>query len=762
MMHLKEVKLDLQSFADDEKEIIIEQDGNIIFTRLGNIINFKLIRSEEGTFVEYNDVKLPYKTFLAKEIARLDVLAARIVEKRHNIEPYIDANSKLNTYSFKKEGEGLALLNLECSNPLVFGTKVTFVTADAGHGKTVLLKEFQKRQAEKYLNGASNFIFWHIDLQGRDLVRLNEAIMYDLGELRFAGLYYSSIITLIKHNLIVLGIDGFDELAAEVGGEIALGSLSSLVALMEGQGVLIAASRRTFFNTQDYIKRTKFLQSKIPHECAFNELRISDWTEKENIEYLGYFFDNPEKIYSELVETLKVKEHPLLTRPYLFTKIVKVIQEDKINASDFITSNGNPLDSINDVIEAFVKREVSKWKDTDKETGNPYLSFEQHIELLSSIAQEMWESQCDIISVETIQFILSILLDNWKIEEKIKPVIFRMSESHALLIPVENKDNFRKFDHLEFKNFFISRSLISIFRDYLQFGSSTAIRKFLSIAQLPDSVARYCTKRVECQDIEALIQKFNKLVSDEWKPTYLQANIGTLIPFILDGFQCKNPIIVEKKVTFSSLIFESKILFNVHFNNCNFINISFKDTSLNHLSFNNCIFNEIRIYEDTRNQFIDVIFNDCDITAVILIDEHDNNYAEYSPIGIKMILNEFNFQIKIENEIVSLKEELLVKNEKFKKLVKKFLTKFNTSTYQYEKDIRSDVSFSGNSDVIIDEIIPLLIEHQIIEIKETQKSKQANTRAWRLIYRDIPGIFQAEDSPESILFKFWQEVNNHE
>lgn len=108
-----------------------------------------------------------------------------------------------------------------------------------------------------------------------------------------------------------------------------------------------------------------------------------------------------------------------------------------------------------------------------------------------------------------------------------------------------------------------------------------------------------------------------------------------------------------------------------------------------------------------------------------------------------------------------LEKEVLVKNEKFKKYVKKFLTKFNTSTYQYEKDIREDVSFSGISDIIIDEVIPLLIKHNIIELKETQKSKQANTRAWRLIYRDIPAIFQADDNPSSSLNKFWQDVNSH-
>lgn len=70
--------------------------------------------------------------------------------------------------------------------------------------------------------------------------------MYEIGVLRLSGLYYNSIITLIRNGLIVLAIDGFDELAAEIGGEKVLGSLTNLVTELDGQGTIIAASRRTF------------------------------------------------------------------------------------------------------------------------------------------------------------------------------------------------------------------------------------------------------------------------------------------------------------------------------------------------------------------------------------------------------------------------------------------------------------------------------------------------------------------------------------
>jgi hypothetical protein len=335
-----------------------------------------------------------------------------------------------------------------------------------------------------------------------------------------------------------------------------------------------------------------------------------------------------------------------------------------------------------------------------------------------------------------------------------------MAESHALLIPVENRDNLRKFDHLEFKNFFISKSLINLVIDYLSTDNATSIKKFLSIAQLPDSVARYCSKRVDCKNIDQLISKFNKMVLDEWKPTYLQANIGTLIPFILDDYHPGKTLKIENRITFSSLIFEAKNLNNIEFNSCNFINISFKDSLLNNLAFNNSTFNEIRIYEHSKNVFNNVFFNNCIITAIIIIDELEVSYSEYSPKGIKSVLVEFGFVLK--DDLESKEEENIVVNPKFKKYVKKFITKFNSSTYQYEKDIEDEISFSGYSDIIIQEIIPILVKYNIIETKETKKSKQASSRAWRLIFRDIPAIFKSEEEKTSPLFDFWREVNSHE
>lgn len=86
-----------------------------------------------------------------------------------------------------------------------------------------------------------------MDLQGRQLLRLREALAGDLDDLRVVGLYMQSIIRLIRYGYIILAIDGFDELAAEQGSTDALGALAHLVSTLKDSGAIIAASRRTFF-----------------------------------------------------------------------------------------------------------------------------------------------------------------------------------------------------------------------------------------------------------------------------------------------------------------------------------------------------------------------------------------------------------------------------------------------------------------------------------------------------------------------------------
>lgn len=757
---------EILSFADDEDDVIVESN-RITFQRLNQLVTAEVEDINGSISIKYNGNLMPYRTFLAKELAHLDIMATKILQKYPETDSiYVDTRAQIHKGASHIDGNAEELLIDECRKKNDYETKICFVTADAGHGKTVLLRHLQTRIAQEYKRNNSDYIFWHIDLHGRDLLRLNEAMMYEVGILRLSGLYYNSIITLIRNGLIVLAIDGFDELAAEIGGEKVLGSLTSLVSELDGQGTLVAASRRTFFNTQDYLRRVKLLQSSIDQSCEFDELKIQNWKEKECVQYLSYHYSyaDADAEYHKMASMLRdTDSHPVIERPFLFSKLVNyaIGGEPPMTPSEFLTSGGDQFDSINKVIEAFIRREVQKWTYFDNQTGKPYLSFEQHVELLTEIAQEMWQSQKDYVSVDTIQYIATLLMESWDIENQLKPQIMRVVESHAFMVIAENGDNFRRFDHDEFKDYFIACYLAKILKYAVAHENFNQVKNFLYYCQMQESVARYLSKMVDDTDIMHIVSGLLEMKSKEWKPTYLQPNLGILLPYLLDDGINSSEIVISDKLTFTSLVFENRLLRDLTFKDCTFINISFNNTKLYNVKFVDCTFTDIRFNTNSGNVFSDVVISlSSEINKVTKVDENEVNcYSEYSPYCIDVFLTKQGITRQIKNTY----DVKINKDSEFRKVVRRFINKFLKSTHQYEVNFVDDQEYySMPAKLLTEEIIPLMEKYKLIHLVSNKNTIQRASRAWALNDIEISDIYKAEENPQSSLFDFWKEVNDHE
>ncbi len=755
---------EIASFADDANDILYDRSGHITFERLRRLETITLHEDSTSGAVSViaNDKKLSFKQFLC-EIADLRQFATKLIAKHKKDELfYVDPDAVYVSINGRKECSAKTALVSECSDE-AFGTKICFITADAGHGKTVLLKDFEHEQAKKFLAGEVDRLFWHVDLHGRTLVRLNEVLMSELGELRINGLYYNSIITLIKRGLIVLGIDGFDELQAEIGGDKALGSLSKLVQDLEGSGSIVAASRRAFFNTQDYINNSRIRGSITDGaECDFDEIRIKNWGRKQCIEYLSYFYSKTEATeqYNSIVGILSNGEmHPIIARPFIFTKIVNDAYKEKKYPVEIIQVGSYNAEGIQNVLSAFVRREVIKWGEIDSTTGLPLLTFEQHMQFLSEVAKEMWSEKRDWLSVETIQFVLAVLIDGWEIEEANKPHVFEMSRFHALLVVSDKGDEFRCFDHVEFKNYFLAFAFYNELNDF----GCRAYQRFESLlqaSQLPDSVAYYLSTFIPQNKKPLLVERIIQQDKKDWKLTYLKQNLGTILPFLLSELHNENVIEINKDLAFSSLVFENKRIENVRFSNCLFSKISLNHTVLKNVVFANCTFTDIRLFKNAENSFTNVtIDSSCIVSQVTIVNvDTEDEYSEYSPNNIKGLVNKVG--INYNSEVAH--EENIKRNEVFRKQVKRFLNKFIKYSVQYEKNFTEPDYLNGISpDLILEEIIPLLEKYKIIEEVDNRNTSFLSSRAWILKGYNIEDVFCGEEDPKSPLFQFWQEVYHH-
>lgn len=762
---------EILTFADDANDVIKDAQGNIVFSRFNQLMSIKLKKQEGKILIEYNESLLPYKTFMSKYLANLEVMAKHIIDKDADMDKmcYIDGQASLTTDDGRKEASAMELLDKECKREVFIGSKICFVTANAGHGKTLLLRQYQRQQAKLYLKGESDFLFLHIDLHGHDLRKLDAVIMYELaGVLRMPGLYTNSIITLMRNGLLILGVDGFDELAVETGGEKAIGSFSNLVRDLDSQGVLVAASRRTFFNTQDYIKNKGYLDDVGDAYFCFDELKLYNWGKKECTEYLELSCDikssdDAGKEYDKILSYLSPSIHnPLVERPFLFTNIVDCAIKEGLSVSDYLQEGGNSDVGLERIINSFLRREVKKWNSNNLKDKREYLTFEQHEELLASVAEDMWLSQREYISLDVLEFDLSVLLEQWDVMPNLHPDILKMSKSHALLVADSHGDKFRRFDHEEFKNYFLAKDLESKILKSVNCGQYSSLKRLLAVGQLPDAVALYISQMKNSYNRVLFIQKMLEEVRKDYRTTFFQTNLGTLIPFILDRVKNGNKLKIGPKLVFSSLVFENKTLENIEFYDCYFVNVSFANTTLLNVQFKNCEFSDIRLHEDNDCKFVNVTYDGQ--TKIHSVSEYsaenDLISSEFSPEYVDFTLFMRSF-VKEDFLRVS-KPQPVQQNTDYRKAVRRFLNKYITASSQYEKNIKEDPIYNSRSyDLYVEDIIPLLEKYHIIREIVTNNSRQLSTRAWALDQYDLREIYEAETNRFSPLFNFWKEVNSH-
>jgi hypothetical protein len=761
MSEFDDVLADFSAFADEESDAAVDSDGSFIIQRNGAELSGILRQQPDGQLaVETDGSTLPYRRFLTHDLARMDVLAQRLVERRVAVPGYVDANATLQRAAEDVvQGPGLALLDDECAHVSPFSSRVLFITADAGHGKTALLREHQFVQANRFIKGESHYLFWHLDLQGRQLLRLSEALMGDLADLRLAGLWMPAVIRLMRRGALVVGVDGFDELAAEQGGADALGALASLVSQLEGHGVVVAASRRTFFDTDDYLRRGGMVRRGVPDPCQFDQIELSAWTESDVRDYFkqarfgGEKVQNPEGMYGAILSTLGGdRSHPLITRPFLITQIARASVLYGASPEEFLRAPDDPFSGVASVVSAFVKREVAeKWK--IRETGEPYLTEEQHLQFLADVAEEMHRSQKDRLHVEIVETIATLLLDQWDIDTNLRQQIIEMVRMHVLLVsPPGDNQTHRAFDHPEFRDYFIAYSLKSRIAGVMAGGRADDVVRFLSISQLSDSTARYVCAMLDRNptSVERFLAGVEAVLAAEWKPTYLQQNLGTLIPFMIDGIEFSPSVSFAGKVIYSSLAFEGSKIRGIALRDGTFVNASLRDVRWTNVTLESVALGELQL--DRGSTFTDVRLVGCKIDGVRIQNEGEDETREYAPARIRRALEGLGF-VFVDDELpLGPEANEPIDDSEDVRLLRKLLRMFNRTTIVSDDHLRK--RFGSDFSALETELIPLLVEREVIAVRKWKGA--GSHEAWTLAV-GLDDLLAAEGTTAP-LATVWREL----
>ncbi len=762
-----EIRADVSAFADDDEEVIVERNGHCLFVRNGREVAFQVTQDEEGTLVvDVDDEQITYRRFLSHNLGGLPILAERIVNKRAPVPAYVDGLATRESVSSDlEEGHSLELLSKESSRRPAFLSRVVFITADAGQGKTALLRQFQHEQAQRFLLGESASLFWHVDLQGRQLLRLSEALMGDLADLRVSGLWMSAVVRLLRQGSLVLAIDGFDELAAEQGGSDALGALAVLVRQLGGRGSIVAASRRAFFDTEDYARRVRLFGRVGAADCEFNQIVLKEWSKDQAVEYLeavevaGNRFPDAQETYSAICAELGSPDHPMLTRPFLLTQVARGLLMFDVSPSAFIRGMDDPLQGVGAVIEAFVEREVAdKWK--QKDTGEPFLTRDEHLRLLSDVAEEMFRSQRSTIDVDVLETITTLLLDERGIDPVRRQQIVQMVQMHVLLTPPQEGDYAtRSFDHEEFRDWFTAYALKDRLLRLNQEGAAVS-HDLLSVAHLPDATAKHVCALIDRtgEVTEDILAGLCTLVQREWRPTYLQMNSGTIVPFLLDGVTPPTGrFTVDGGFVFSSLVHEAKSLEQTTIRGAAFVNASLAAVRWNDVELVDCDLGEITV--DKAAEYRDVVFRDCRLDGIRIVDSSGQaeESREYAPERMRLVLEGLGIHACDSLPDQAPEREAVLKDGEMRKHVRRVLNLFRRTTSLPEHVVKS--RFRTDGQYVLAEVLPLMQQFGIIE--ERQWKGAGRQHAWGLVV-SLETLEKADGDPSHPIHAFWEEVDKRD
>lgn len=249
-------------------------------------------------------------------------------------------------------------------------TTVFFVVGDAGMGKTELLLSLARERAlavEVDPNSDAP-LYLFVSSTGRALSNLDDAINTSLSITRI--LDSQSAKTLCRNGMLVLIVDGFDELLGSSGYDNPLGSLEGWFRDLRGRGVMIASARSAYYMTRYRRALSETTNLNVEHTVA----DIQPWT-REKTEAFLKSYGVPNQALAALVD----QDWHLLTIPF-FAKAFATWRMSRPS----ITADIDGIFQV--VVEQYLEREAKKIVD---QANVPILSMRELQSLFSEFAEMM-------------------------------------------------------------------------------------------------------------------------------------------------------------------------------------------------------------------------------------------------------------------------------------------------------------------------------------------------------------------------------------
>lgn len=681
------------------------------------------IREGEVLVTEHGEETSATK-WLLQRIARMPILADRILMAFSEPENFISPRGTLINQlddDVVEDGEpgdaaGLTFQMLEqrpggCSN-------VLYLTSDAGEGKTTLITHLARLQADKYKRKETDWLLVPISLGGKPFLRFDDLVVGFLGnQLRFPIFYFEAFIELIKLGAIVPAFDGFEEMFVQSPQGEALSAIGTLMGTLQSSGTVLIAARKAYFEYQDIRTMARLFDSIGTSSVVFSRVKLERWEKKEFLTYCEKRrIENGLEIHNRVAQRLNDETHPLLSRAVLVKRLLDVASETNSLAELLQQIGSSPNDYFSVFVQTIVEREASeKWINRVGEPHQPLLTVQEHFELLSAIAQEMWSLSTDSLKAEVLDLITELFCESRKLSAEIAYQVKERTKQHALIVSTSGARQTFAFDHEEFKNYFLGNALgrICAKANPAQKIELLGLLRKGSLASQTLEATLSTVRRMENHGFEKIAVFLQEVASMDGPTSFTHENVARLIIKILHEVECK-------PISFTGLAFGTDVLrdlklINLTFKDCSFGPTSLENTTLKNCCFDNCHFDRIELHSTTK--IIGTALQNSDIVSVLQASKED---AVFDPDLISAVLRMAGFKLPT---VPAPKTATVRRHEDPDlKLFRRLLRNFQFRTHINEHVILKKLG--PGAEMFLKNVVPKLVKANILSAEWIARDKQ--------------------------------------
>lgn len=720
-MQINDFKLIVSAFADPGTEILYEKT-RVIFSVNGELIDVAISTKDGDVILDDGAGPLSASSWILKRLARLPLLAARLRESVGDTRLFVSpAAILLPSLEVRPEEKPIVTEDALTSMLQTLGerspleTSIHYITSDAGEGKTFLINQMAREQAQRFLDGAADWLLVPIPLGGKHFLRFDDITVGALqNRYRFPFLYYESFLALVRMGVIVPAFDGFEEMLVESSSGEALSAMGILVAALDSRGTLVVAARKAYFEFENLKIQEKLFDSISAYSVGFGKLELQRWGRKQFLEYCAKReVVNAEEIYHRVSERLgrdqQGNDHSLLTRPVLVRRLVDIASESPSLDTFLERIHKSGPDFFAVFVQGIIEREAhEKWIDRSGEhdVGTPLLSVGEHCELLSALAIACWETRVDYLKRDNLEFVTDYFCESKRKGAFQAQQIRERIRGHALLVNSQNASQAVEFDHEEFRLFFLGEGLAELMRP-LNDRAKAEVLAILRRGLLPKPAQRAFIQAIKRHPTFERLQaaKFLLVISAlDGQASYTQENCGSLIVRLLSEVDAKGFEI--QGIAFPSDALRDRKLINLKFRNCFFAPTSVELTEFCSCSFIECHFGQLRIHNSTKFNLVE--FNQTSVDSIRMVE---NEIEVWDPSFVRTQLEQCGVRYPQEDQPIVVEVVSSGKTDQELRDLEKLLRYFMRSTHIGETVML--MKLGNRARCFLDEVLPILEEQGI-------------------------------------------------